>query len=119
MVLLCRTGGGLVFLEPVAVAFKADDVGVVDDPVDHGRGDGQVPEDVAPPGEREVGRQDHGGVFVAAGDELEEQVRGVLIERDIAYFVDHQEAVAAEFDQFLGEFPAGVGFLEPGDPAGR
>jgi hypothetical protein len=25
-----------VFLEPVAVAFEADDVGVVDDPVDHG-----------------------------------------------------------------------------------
>lgn len=87
-----------MFLEPVAVAFEADDLGVVDDPVDHGRSDGQVSEDVAPAGEREVRRQDHGGVFVAAGDELEEKVRGVLIERDVAYFVDHQEAVAAEFD---------------------
>jgi hypothetical protein len=30
-----------VFFEPVAVAFEADDLGVVDDPADHGRGDGQ------------------------------------------------------------------------------
>lgn len=118
MVLLCRTGVGLVFFEAVAVAFEADDVGVVDDPVDHGRGDGQVSEDVARPGEREVGRQNHGRMLVAAGDKLEEQVSRVLIERDVAYFVDQQQAVAAEFDQFLGEFPAGVGFLEAGDPAG-
>ena len=70
MVLLCRAGGRLVFFEPVAVAFEADDIGVVDDSVDHGRGDGQVSEDVAPAGKREVRRQDHWGVFVAAGDEL-------------------------------------------------
>lgn len=34
-------------------------------------------------------------MFVAAGDELEEQVSSVLIERDIADFDDHQETVAA------------------------
>jgi hypothetical protein len=68
VVLLWGTGGGLVSFEPVAVAFEADDVGVVDDPVDRCRGDAQVPEDIAPAGEREIGRQNHGRVFVAAGD---------------------------------------------------
>ena len=34
--------------EPVAAAFEGDDFGVVDDPVDHRRGDDLVPEDVAP-----------------------------------------------------------------------
>jgi hypothetical protein len=58
-------------------------------------------------------------VFVAAGDQLEEQVRGVLIERDIAHFVNYEEPVAAQLGQFLGEFPAGVGFLEPGGPPSR
>ena len=48
MVLLCSSGGGLVFLEPLAVAFEADDPGVADDPIDHGRGDGQASKDVAP-----------------------------------------------------------------------
>jgi hypothetical protein len=52
-------------------------------------------EDVAPAGEGQVGRQDHGRVFVAAGDELEEQVRGVLIERDIADFIDYEQSIAA------------------------
>ncbi len=40
--------------EPVAGAFEGEDVGVVDDPVDHGGGDGLIAEDVAPAGERQV-----------------------------------------------------------------
>jgi hypothetical protein len=37
--------------EPVAVSFQGDDVGVVDEAVDHG-GDGVVAEDLAPAAER-------------------------------------------------------------------
>lgn len=39
-------------------------------------------------GERQVGGQDQRGVFVAAGDELEEQVGRVLLEGDVANLVD-------------------------------
>jgi hypothetical protein len=35
-------------------------------------------------------------VFVAAGDELEEQVRGVLLERQVADLVDDDQSVAAQ-----------------------
>ena len=55
-------------------------------------------------------------MFVAACDELEEQVRSVLIERDVADFIADQDAVAAQPGQLRGEFPAGVGVLESGDP---
>ena len=41
-------------------------------------------------GEGEVGGQDQRGVFVAAGDQLEEQVCGVLFERDVADLVDDE-----------------------------
>ena len=41
-------------------------------------------------GERRVRGQDQGGVFVAAGDQLEEQVGGVLFERDVAEFLSQQ-----------------------------
>ena len=45
-------GGGdaaeVAVLEAVAVAFEADDVGVMDEAVDHGSGDGVVAEDLAP-----------------------------------------------------------------------
>jgi hypothetical protein len=57
-----------------------EDVGVVDDAVDHRCGDGLVAEDFAPAAERQVGGEDQRGVLVAAADELEEQVRGVLLE---------------------------------------
>ena len=35
--------------EPVGVAFEADHLGVVDEPVDHGGGDDLVAEGLAPP----------------------------------------------------------------------
>ena len=74
--------------EPVAVSFQGDDVGVVDEAVDHGGGDGVVAEDLAPAAERLVGRDDEAGSFVAARDELEEQVGGLGLERDVADLVD-------------------------------
>ena len=117
MFLLCRTGRGLAAFEPVAGAFETDDVGVVNDPVDHCGGDGRVAEDFTPEPEGQVARHDQRCVFVAARDELEEQVRGVLIEWNVTDLVADQDAVAAEPAQFRGEFAAGVGVLEAGDPA--
>lgn len=48
---------------------EADDVGVVDGPVDHGRGDSQVPEDVAPRGRSGGCASGSSSVLVEAGDE--------------------------------------------------
>jgi hypothetical protein len=44
--------------ESVAGAFEGEDVGVVDDAVDHRGGDDLVTEDVAPAGEGQVAGQD-------------------------------------------------------------
>ena len=73
----------------------------MDDAVDHRGGDGLVAEDAAPAGERQVAGQDQRGVFVAGGDELEEQVRGVLFEGQVADLVDDDQPVAAQPGQFL------------------
>ena len=93
-------GGGdaaeVSVFEPVGVALEGDDVGVVDEPVDHGCGDDVVAEHFAPSPERLVAGDDQGGSFVAGGDELEEQVRRFGFERDVADFVDDQAWVAAE-----------------------
>jgi len=63
----------LFVFEAVAVAFEHDDVAVMDETVDHGfNGDG-VSEDLGPGGEALVGGHDEGGLFVAGGDQLEEQ----------------------------------------------
>ena len=87
-------GGGrgdaseVAVFESVGVAAEVDDVGVVDEAVDHGGGDDVVAEHFAPPAERLVGCDDQGCSFVAVGDELEEQVRCFGFEGDVADLVD-------------------------------
>jgi hypothetical protein len=74
-------------LEAVAVAFEGEDLGVVNEPVDHGGGGDLVAEDLAPGGERLVAGHDQTRSLVAAGDKHEHQVRRVRIERDVADLV--------------------------------
>ena len=98
---------------------RADDLGVVDEPVDHRGGDGVVAEHLAPAAEGLVGGDDEAGPFVAGGDELEEQVGGFGFERDVAHFVDDEQRVAAQAAE-LGLEPAGVvGVGEAVDPLRR
>src|ERR1700716_2985199 len=60
-------GGGrgdaaeVAVLEAVAVSFEADDLGVVDEAVDHGCGDDVVAEDLAPAAEGLVAGDDEAG----------------------------------------------------------
>ena len=49
-----------------------EDLGVVDDSVDHGSGHGDKAEKINLLGKGQVGSVDDGAVFVASGDELEE-----------------------------------------------
>jgi hypothetical protein len=51
---------------------------VVDESVDHGCGDDLVAEDFAPPADGLVAGHDERGAFVAAADELEEEVGGFV-----------------------------------------
>ena len=58
------------------------------------------------------------GAFVAGGDELEEQVRGLGFEGDVADLVDDQQRDPAEPDQLVLQPAGGVGVGEAGDPLG-
>jgi hypothetical protein len=60
--------GEVAVFEAVAVAFEAEDLGVVDEAVDHCGGGDLVAEDLAPGREGLVGGDDQGGAFVAAAD---------------------------------------------------
>ena len=59
--------------QAVACAFDPDDDGVVEEPVEEGRCDDGVSEDVAPFGEASVGGEDHGSFFATRVDDLEEE----------------------------------------------
>src|SRR5215207_9776232 len=80
-----------LLLEPVAFPLDVDDGRVVKQPVQDGRGDDLVTEDLAPAGQALVGGNQDRAPLVAARDELEEQVRPQPLQRQIADLVDDQQ----------------------------
>jgi site-specific DNA recombinase len=97
---------------------SGDHLSVVNQAVDHGRGDDVVAEHLTPAAERFVGGHDQAGPLVARGHQLEEQVGSLGLERDVADLVDDEQRVAAQPDEFLLEPAAVVGFGQSGRPFG-
>src|SRR5215207_1260020 len=116
------SGGGwageVAVFEAVAVAFEREDLGVVDEPVDHRGGDDVVAEDLPPGAERLVGRDDQRRALVAAADEHEHQVRGLGIERDVADLVDDQQRDPLQSGELVIEAAVALRVGEHGDPFG-
>ena len=106
-------------LEPIAVALQADDLGVVDQAVDHGGGNGGVPEHLAPAPEGPIGGDQHRGPLVAGRHQLEEQVGRLGLEGDVAHFVDDEEGVAPEAAELVVEAPGSMyqGQAAPAPPS--
>lgn len=68
-------GAGVVLAEPVGLPVEVDDDGAVQEPVEHGRGDGGVAEDLAPRSHAPVGGEDDAGIQVPQRHDLEQGVR--------------------------------------------
>ena len=66
-----RDAAEVAVFEAVAVAFEAEHLGVVHEPVDHRGGGYLIAEDFAPRTEWLVGGDDQAGAFVTAADEHE------------------------------------------------
>ncbi len=62
-----------------------------------------VAEQLAPFGESAVGSEDHCAFFVAGVDELEEQVRAIAVDGEVADLVDDQRRGARVEPDFLGQ----------------
>jgi hypothetical protein len=107
-----------VVLEAVAVALEGEDLGVVDEPVDHCCGGGVVAEDLAPCAEGLVAGDDQACALVAAADEHEHEVRGLRVEWDVADLVADQERVALEAAQLVLEAALALRVGEQSDPLG-
>ena len=77
-----------------------------------------VAEHGAPLADRAVRGQQHAAALVAARDELEEEVRGVRLERQIAEFVDDQQLGLGVEAEPLFEPALGVRLGQPATSAG-
>jgi hypothetical protein len=98
-------GPGGVF-EPEAPAGEGDDAGVVEEAVEDGGGGRDVADQLAPVLEGPIGSHEGGPVFVAAHDDLEQVLSGVLGQLLESHVVDDQEIgleVVAQEPVFLIE----------------
>ena len=101
-----------MFSEPVACAFDSDDYCVVEEPVEEGRRDDGVAEDVAPFGEVPVRGEDHRAFFVSGIYDLEEQACAALRDGQATDFIDDEEQGTCEEADLFGELPLPSGFGE-------
>ncbi len=85
-----------VLAHAVAVATDVDDVTVVEQAIDERSGHDLVAQDLAPLLEPLVGRQHGGCALIAPVDELEEEHRAGLTDRQVADLVDDQERGISE-----------------------
>lgn len=84
-----------------AGAFDNDRLGVVEEAVQDGRGDGTVVvEDAGPLFERFIGGHHDGAAFIALANDLEQQVGAVLVDGQVADLVQDQEPGAEVFLEF-------------------
>lgn len=97
------------FSETVRVPLDVDRLRVMEYSIKYGCSDHRVPEDLIPLAKAAVGGQDQRSLLVAAGDKLEEQVRSVPVDRDVADLVDNQEFGLAIELQSLLDAVLGVG----------
>jgi hypothetical protein len=83
-------------------------VAVVQQPIQDGGGHDGVAEHAAPLGNRAVARHQHGATLVSPAHELEEQVRCVRLERQVAQLIHHQQLGLGEVDQLLLQTTLGM-----------
>ena len=84
-----------------AVAFAADrdDLAMMQQAIQDGRGHDLVSEHLAPVADRLVGGEQYAAALVALGDDLEQQMGGAGRHRQIAELVDHQQVRLGEAAQ--------------------
>ena len=85
---------------------------MVDYPVHHGLRHVVVVEDLAPPRELDVGREDQGYPLVAHGDHAEEQPGAVGVGRQVAPFVQDYHVVPRQALQHRGDAALRVGLVQ-------
>ena len=101
-----------MFSGPVACAFDSDDDCVVEEPVEEGRRDDGVSEDVAPLCEASVRGGDHRAFFATRICDLEEQARAALRDGQATGFIDDEDRGPREEADFFGEPTFSLGFGE-------
>ena len=83
-------------LDPPAFVTGFDDIAVMGEAVEQGRGHLRIAEYLGPLAEGQVGGDDQRGPLIELGHQVEEQLSAVAGEGQIAEFVEHDEIDAGQ-----------------------
>ena len=98
-----------VLPEPITRTLDLNDDGMMKQPIEECGSDNEIAEDLAPFCEAAVRGEDHGALFVASVDELEEEITAARNHRQVADLVDDQQREAAEEADSLPQCPFALG----------
>jgi hypothetical protein len=105
--------------QSVAVTTNRQHMTVVKQPIEDRGCDHGIPEDRAPFPDRPVRGDEHGAALVTPADQLEEQVSGIRLERQVTELVDDQQLRFRVVGQTFLEPAIRVRFGELRDQRGR
>ena len=100
------------FFETVRLAFDVNNGAVMEDTVQDSGGDGDVGKDLVPLGEGLIGSEDSGGLLIASGNQLEEEIRSLNVHREIADFINNEHSVLGKDFQSVRQTVLKMGLFE-------
>lgn len=89
--------------ESVGVGAGFDDVAAEGEAIDDGRAEPRISERLGPSAERLVARYAHGGLLLAFGENLEEQLGSSLVKGHVAKLVDAEQVDPTVAGDRLGQ----------------
>ena len=102
----------LSLFEAVRLALDVNDSTMMQDTIQDGGGNGDVGKDLIPLGEGLIGGEDGGGLLIASGNQLEEQICALNVHGEIADFVNNEHLVLGEDFELVRQAIFKMGFFE-------
>lgn len=113
-----ESGPSLLF-EPIALAADRDDVSVLQQTVEDRGGDDGIAEDLPRLADGPIRGEQDAAAFVATAHGLEEDMRRIGLDGQVAQFIDDQQLGFGKVEGLLIEDPLGVRFHELRDQRRR
>ena len=102
----------LTFLEAIRFALDVNDGAVMQNPVQDNGSNGDVGKDFVPLGEGLIGSEDGGGLLIAPGNQLEEEVSPLNVHREVSNLINNEHFVLGQYFELVWQAVLEMGFFE-------
>ena len=110
--LLFLTHKLLTFLEAIRLAFDVNNGAVMQDTIQDGGGNSDIGKNLIPLGEGLIGSEDGGGLLIAPGNQLEEEVSPLNVHREVSNLINNEHFVLGQYFELVWQAVLEMGFFE-------